>query len=254
MKITFLGTGTSTGVPVLTCKCEVCRSLDFRDKRLRVSVLIQHNDKNIVIDSGPDFRQQALRENLQSLEALVFTHEHKDHTGGLDDVRPFNYLSGIKNCPIYAHPRVLSQLKMEYFYAFTEKPYPGVPIITCNEIDAEPFEIAGLKFMPIQVLHHKLPVLGFRIGDFAYITDANYISEEELMKVYGCKVLVLNALQHEPHISHFNLNEAIALSQKIGAEKTYFTHISHKLGLHREVEKDLPANISLAYDGLSFSL
>lgn len=254
MKITFLGTGTSTGVPVLTCKCEVCRSLDFRDKRLRVSVLIQHNDKNIVIDSGPDFRQQALRENLQSLEALVFTHEHKDHTGGLDDVRPFNYLSGIKNCPIYAHPRVLSQLKMEYFYAFTEKPYPGVPIITCNEIDAEPFEIAGLKFIPIQVLHHKLPVLGFRIGDFAYITDANYISEKELMKVYGCKVLVLNALQHEPHISHFNLNEAIALSQKIGAEKTYFTHISHKLGLHREVEKDLPANISLAYDGLSFSL
>ncbi|MCP9748432.1 MBL fold metallo-hydrolase [Lacihabitans sp. CS3-21] len=254
MKITFLGTGTSTGVPVLTCKCEVCRSLDFRDKRLRVSVLIQNNDKNIVIDSGPDFRQQALRENLQSLEALVFTHEHKDHTGGLDDVRPFNYLSGIKNCPIYAHPRVLSQLKMEYFYAFTEKPYPGVPIITCNEIDTEPFERAGLKFIPIQVLHHKLPVLGFRIGDFAYITDANYISEEELMKVYGCKVLVLNALQHEPHISHFNLNEAIALSQKIGAEKTYFTHISHKLGLHREVEKDLPANISLAYDGLSFSL
>lgn len=254
MKITFLGTGTSTGVPVLTCKCEVCRSLDFRDKRLRVSVLIQHNHKNIIIDSGPDFRQQALRENLQSLEALVFTHEHKDHTGGLDDVRPFNYLSGIKNCPIYAHTRVLSQLKMEYFYAFTEKPYPGVPIITCNEIDIEPFEIAGLKFIPIQVLHHNLPVLGFRIGDFAYITDANYISEEELLKVYGCKILVLNALQKEPHISHFNLNQAIALAEKIGAEKTYFTHISHKLGLHREVEKDLPANISLAYDGLSFSL
>lgn len=254
MKITFLGTGTSTGVPVLTCKCEVCRSLDFRDKRLRVSVLIQHNGKNIIIDSGPDFRQQALRENLQSLEALVFTHEHKDHTGGLDDVRPFNYLSGIKNCPIYAHPRVLNQLKMEYFYAFTKKPYPGVPIITCNEIGTEPFEIAGLTFTPIQVLHHKLPVLGFRIGDFTYITDANYISEEELSKVYGSKVLVLNALQREPHISHFNLNEAIALSEKIGAEKTYFTHISHKLGLHREVEKDLPLNISLAYDGLSFSL
>ena len=254
MKITFLGTGTSTGVPVLTCKCEVCRSLDFRDKRLRVSILIQHNNKNIVIDSGPDFRQQALRENLQSLEALVFTHEHKDHTGGLDDVRPFNYLSGIKNCPIYAHSRVLTQLKMEYFYAFTEKPYPGVPIITCNEIDTQPFEIAGLKFIPIQVLHHKLPVLGFRIGDFAYITDANYISDEEVSKVFGCKVLVLNALQREPHISHFNLHQAIALSEKIGAEKTYFTHISHKLGLHREVEKDLPPNISLAYDGLSFSL
>jgi phosphoribosyl 1,2-cyclic phosphate phosphodiesterase len=254
MKITFLGTGTSTGVPVLTCKCEVCRSLDFRDKRLRVSILVQHNGKNIVIDSGPDFRQQALRENLQSLEALVFTHEHKDHTGGLDDVRPFNYLSGIKNCPIYAQPRVLEQLKMEYFYAFSEKPYPGVPIITCNEIDTEPFEIAGLTFNPIQVLHHKLPVLGFRIGDFTYITDANYISEVELSKVLGSKVLVLNALQREPHISHFNLKEAIELSEKIGAEKTYFTHISHKLGLHRDVEMDLPANISLAYDGLSFSL
>jgi phosphoribosyl 1,2-cyclic phosphate phosphodiesterase len=254
MKITFLGTGTSTGVPVLTCKCEVCRSLDFRDKRLRVSILIQHDGKNIVIDSGPDFRQQALRENLQSLEALVFTHEHKDHTGGLDDVRPFNYLSGIKNCPIYAHSRVLEQLKMEYFYAFSKKPYPGVPIITCNEINTEPFVIAGLTFNPIQVLHHKLPVLGFRIGDFTYITDANYISEVELSKVFGSKVLVLNALQREPHISHFNLKEAIELSEKIGAEKTYFTHISHKLGLHREVELDLPANVSLAYDGLSFSL
>jgi phosphoribosyl 1,2-cyclic phosphate phosphodiesterase len=241
-------------VPVLTCKCEVCRSLDFRDKRLRVSILIQHDGKNIVIDSGPDFRQQALRENLQSLEALVFTHEHKDHTGGLDDVRPFNYLSGIKNCPIYAHSRVLEQLKMEYFYAFSKKPYPGVPIITCNEINTEPFVIAGLTFNPIQVLHHKLPVLGFRIGDFTYITDANYISEVELSKVFGSKVLVLNALQREPHISHFNLKEAIELSEKIGAEKTYFTHISHKLGLHREVELDLPANVSLAYDGLSFSL
>jgi phosphoribosyl 1,2-cyclic phosphate phosphodiesterase len=254
MKITFLGTGTSTGVPVLTCKCEVCRSLDFRDKRLRVSVLVQHNEKNIIIDAGPDFRQQALRENLQSIEALVFTHEHKDHTGGLDDVRPFNYLSGIKNCPIYAHPRVLDQLRNEYYYAFVEKPYPGVPIITCHEIDTEPFEIAELSFQPIQVMHHKLPVLGFRIGDFTYITDANYISDTELRKVKGSKVLVLNALQKEPHISHFNLQQAIELAQEIGADKTYFTHISHKLGLHREVEKVLPKNIELACDGLSFSI
>lgn len=254
MKITFLGTGTSTGIPVLTCKCEVCRSLDFRDKRLRVSLLIQHNNKNIIIDSGPDFRQQVLRENLQSLEALVFTHEHKDHTGGLDDVRPFNYLSGIKNCPIYAHPRVLEQLKMEYYYAFVEKPYPGVPIITCNEIDKEPFDIAGLNFIPIQVMHHKLPVLGFRIGDFTYITDANYISEPELHKIRGSRFLVLNALQKEPHISHFNLDQAVALANEVGAEKTYFTHISHKLGLHREVEKLLPQNIELAHDGLSFVL
>lgn len=254
MKITFLGTGTSTGVPVLTCKCEVCRSLDFRDRRLRVSILIQHNHKNIVIDSGPDFRQQALRENLQSLEAIVFTHEHKDHTGGLDDVRPFNYLSGIKNCPIYAHSRVLDQLKSEYYYAFAAKPYPGVPIISCNEIDTEPFEVEGLRFVPINVMHHKLPVLGFRIGDFSYITDANYISEEEMLKIKGTKILVLNALQREPHISHFNLDQAIELALNIGAEKTYFTHVSHKLGLHREIENELPPNISLAYDGLTFDI
>jgi phosphoribosyl 1,2-cyclic phosphate phosphodiesterase len=254
MKVTFLGTGTSTGVPVLTCKCEVCRSLDYRDKRLRVSILIQYQGKNIIVDTGPDFRQQALRENLQSLEAVVFTHEHKDHTAGLDDVRPFNYLNGLKNCPIYAHARVLAQLKMEYFYAFSENPYPGVPIITCNEIDNEPFEIAGLAFVPIQVMHHKLPVIGFRIGDFTYITDANFIEEKQLEKIYGTKILVLNALQRDPHISHFNLSEAIALSEKINSEKTYFTHISHKLGLHREVESELPAHIELAYDGLSFEI
>ncbi|MCA0363903.1 MAG: MBL fold metallo-hydrolase [Bacteroidetes bacterium] len=254
MKITFLGTGTSTGVPVLTCKCDVCRSLDFRDKRLRVSLLIQHQDLNIVIDTGPDFRQQALTADLSHLDAVVFTHEHKDHTAGLDDVRPFNYLQGIKNCPIYAHPRVIHQLKQEYHYAFQSNPYPGVPIIECNEIDDKPFFIKDLEFIPINVMHHKLQVFGFRIQDFTYITDANYISEEEIEKIKGSKILVINALQRQPHLSHFTLQEAIDISAKIGAEHTYFTHISHKLGLHAEVEKELPAQISLAYDGLTISL
>lgn len=254
MKITFLGTGTSTGVPVLTCKCDVCRSLDFRDKRLRVSLLIQHQNVNIVIDTGPDFRQQALTADLTHLDAVVFTHEHKDHTAGLDDVRPFNYLQGIKNCPIYAHPRVIHQLKQEYHYAFQSNPYPGVPIIECNEIDNKPFFIKDLEFIPINVMHHKLQVFGFRIQDFTYITDANYISEEEIEKIKGSKILVINALQRQPHLSHFTLQEAIDISLKIGAEHTYFTHISHKLGLHAEVEKELPAHISLAYDGLTLSL
>jgi phosphoribosyl 1,2-cyclic phosphate phosphodiesterase len=254
MKITFLGTGTSTGVPVLTCKCDVCRSLDFRDKRLRVSILIEHQGQNIIIDAGPDLRQQALREQLSHLDAVVFTHEHKDHTGGLDDVRPFNYLNGIKTCPIYAQKPVLEQLKREYFYAFNENPYPGVPIIECNEIGDEPFDIGGLKFIPIHVWHHKLDVLGFRICDFTYITDANRIEPSEMEKIYGTKILVLNALQHQPHISHFNLEEAKSLSAKINPEITYFTHISHKLGLHAEVENSLPANIHLAFDGLKFSV
>lgn len=254
MVITFLGTGTSGGIPVLTCNCEVCRSLDYRDKRLRVSVLIETGDKNIVIDSGPDFRQQALRENIKKLDAVVFTHEHKDHTGGLDDVRPYNYLHGIRHLSIYGHRRVLNQLKNEYHYAFAENKYPGVPLLQCHEIEHEPFDVEGIRFIPIQVMHHKLPVLGYRIGDFSYITDANFIADEELEKLKGTKVLVLNALQHTPHISHFNLQEAIQIVEKIKPEKAYFTHISHKLGLHSDVQKDLPENIFLAYDGLKINL
>jgi phosphoribosyl 1,2-cyclic phosphate phosphodiesterase len=256
MKITFLGTGTSSGVPVITCKCDVCRSLDFRDKRLRVSVLIQSNNKNIVIDIGPDFRQQALRENISHLDAAIFTHEHKDHTAGLDDIRPFNYLSGGKYLPIYAHERVLNQLKQEYYYAFQENAYPGVPLLNCFEINDEQFTVVGteMTLIPVSVMHHNLQVYGFRIGDFTYITDANFITEEELEKVIGSKVLVLNALQKEPHISHFNLDQAVALAKKVDAGKTFFTHISHKLGLHREIEKQLPENIFLAYDGLNFEI
>ncbi|MFN3850886.1 MAG: MBL fold metallo-hydrolase [Spirosomataceae bacterium] len=254
MTITFLGTGTSGGIPVLTCGCRVCRSLDFRDKRLRVSVWIEVEGKSFIIDTGPDFRQQALREHIDNIDAVIYTHEHKDHTAGLDDVRPYNYLHGIKHLSIYGHSRVLAQLKREFAYAFSEYKYPGVPLINCQEIENQPFVIDGVDFIPIEVMHHKLPVFGFRTGDFTYITDVNYISDSELEKVYGTKVLVLGALQREPHISHFTLNQAIEVAQKVGAEMTYFTHISHKMGLHADVSNELPPNIRLAYDGLKIHL
>lgn len=254
MTITFLGTGTSGGIPVLTCGCRVCRSLDFRDKRLRVSVWIEVKGKSFVIDTGPDFRQQALRERIPNIDAVIYTHEHKDHTAGLDDVRPYNYLQGIKHLNIYGHTRVLNQLKCEFAYAFSEYKYPGVPLISCQEIENQSFTIEGVIFTPIEVMHHKLPVFGFRTGDFTYITDVNFISDSELEKAYGTKVLVLGALQREPHISHFTLSQAIEVAQKVGAEMTYFTHISHKMGLHAEVNDELPPNIRLAYDGLKIHL
>lgn len=258
MQVTFLGTGTSGGIPVLTCGCEVCNSLDFRDKRLRVSVWIEVNNKSFVIDTGPDFRQQALREQIRQLDAIIYTHEHKDHTAGLDDVRPFNYLHGIRHLTLYGHSRVLNQLKREFAYAFEDIKYPGVPLLNLQEIASEEtnqkFQIEGVNFTPIEVFHHRLPVLGFRVGGFTYITDVNYIPEKEMEKIYGTEVLVLGALQREPHISHFTLQQAIEIAQKINAPTTYFTHISHKMGLHAEVEKELPANIHLAYDGLKIIL
>jgi phosphoribosyl 1,2-cyclic phosphate phosphodiesterase len=251
MNVTFLGTGTSGGVPVLTCGCEVCNSLDYRDKRLRVSVWIEVENKSFVIDTGPDFRQQALRERIPRIDGIIYTHEHKDHTAGLDDIRPYNYLHGIHHLDLYGHPRVIAQLKREFAYAFEEQKYPGVPLINVHEIEAhQVFKIKEEIFTPIEVLHHRLPVLGFRIQDFTYITDVNSISDQELEKVYGSKVLVLGALQRQKHISHFTLHEAIEVAQKVNADMTYFTHISHKMGLHCEVEKELPPNIRLAYDGL----
>jgi phosphoribosyl 1,2-cyclic phosphate phosphodiesterase len=249
MQVTFLGTGTSTGVPVLTCTCEVCSSADFRDQRLRVSVYIQVEDLHLVIDTGPDFRQQAFRANIQDLDAILFTHEHRDHTGGLDDVRPYNYLKGKKSCHIYGQERVINQLKAEYYYAFGDKIYPGVPLIEANIIHEDIFEIKGVKIQAIPVKHHLLDILGFRIGDFSYITDANHIDQTEIEKLKGSKYLVLNALQPDPHISHYTLEQAIAVAQEIGAEKTFFTHIGHKMGLHNVVEASLPRNIHLAYDG-----
>lgn len=257
MQVTFLGTGTSAGVPVLTCRCEVCNSLDFRDKRLRVSVWIEVNGKSFIIDTGPDFRQQALRERISQLDAIIYTHEHKDHTAGLDDVRPFNYLNGIRHLNLYGHPRVLNQLKREFAYAFDDIKYPGVPLLNLHEISANgttPINIEDVEFTPIEVLHHRLPVLGFRVGGFTYITDVNFISEKEMEKIYGTQVLVLGSLQQEPHISHFNLSQAVEVAKKINAPMTYFTHISHKMGLHTEIDKMLPDNIRLAYDGLKISL
>lgn len=254
MKVTLLGTGTSGGVPVLTCSCAVCTSLDYRDKRLRTSVHIEVEGKSIVIDTGPDFRQQALRARINQLDAVVFTHEHKDHTAGLDDIRPYNYLQGAEELAIYAHPRVLNQLSREFHYAFSENRYPGIPLLSTNEIDNEPFDVAGVEFTPIEVIHYKLPVLGFRVKNFTYLTDCNYIAEEQLEKAKGSEILVLDALQQSPHLSHFTLQEAIEVAHKIGAKKTYFTHISHKMGLHREVEMQLPESMFLGYDGLTFQL
>ncbi|CCH54171.1 beta-lactamase domain protein [Fibrisoma limi BUZ 3] len=253
MLISLLGTGTSSGVPLIGCECEVCRSVDFRDKRLRSSVHVAIDGRSFIIDTGPDFRQQVLRLGLKQVDAVVYTHEHKDHTAGLDEIRAYNFRSG-QEIPIYARASVLEQLQREFAYIFAERKYPGVPRVRTHEITNEPFDILGVRIIPIEVLHHKLPVFGFRIGDFTYLTDLNYISDEELEKVWGTRVLVLDALQQQPHISHFTLDQAVALAERIAPERTYFTHISHKLGLHREVEHTLPPHIRLGYDGLRISL
>lgn len=253
MKVTFLGTGTSQGVPVIGCDCPVCRSLDFRDKRFRASVHVQVGELSLVIDTGPDFRMQMLRSGVKTLDAILFTHEHKDHTAGLDDIRPFNFKQQ-KDMPIFGRQQVLEQIKREFSYVFSDKKYPGVPQISPIEIDEHPFQIEGTSIIPIPVLHYKLPVLGFRIGDFAYITDANSIPDSSYALLEGLEVLVLNALQRESHISHFTLDEAVDQAKKIGAKQTFFTHISHRLGLHQEVNQELPEGMQLAYDGLELSL
>lgn len=254
MKITFLGTGTSQGVPVIACGCEVCKSTDFRDKRLRSSILVQVGDKNLVIDSGPDFRQQMLRARVDHLDALVFTHSHKDHIAGMDDIRAFNFIQK-KAVPIFTTEATLESLKREFYYVFEEIKYPGVPEVDLNIIRGnQPFEAAGIDLTPIQLLHYKMPVLGFRMGDFTYITDANYISEAEKEKVKGSKVLVLNALRKSEHISHFSLEQAIALAKELEAEKTYFIHMSHQMGLHAKVDQELPEGMSLAYDELEIEV
>ncbi|MEM6525059.1 MAG: MBL fold metallo-hydrolase [Bacteroidota bacterium] len=253
MNITFLGTGTSQGVPVIACDCTVCQSLDFRDKRFRTSVHIAVDGKSFVIDTGPDFRQQMLREKIQSLDAVIFTHEHKDHTAGLDDVRAFNFKQK-KDIPVYARKIVLDQLRQEFSYIFADVKYPGVPRINTYELDGRPLYISGVEFIPIEVMHYKLPVYGFRIKDFTYITDAKTISDDQIEKIKGSKILVLNALQKGDHISHFNLQEALEMSKRIGADKTYFTHISHKMGRHKSIESILPENTFLAHDGLKISI
>ncbi len=254
MKITFLGTGTSQGIPVISCPCQVCASTNKKDNRLRSSIMIEHEGKVIVIDSGPDFRQQMLRKNVQQLDALIFTHSHKDHTAGMDDIRAFNYFMK-KPVEVYATSFTQQKLRNEFPYIFEKNDYPGIPELNFHSInECANFFIENLEIIPIKVLHFKMPVMGFRFGNFTYITDANQIPEEEKKKIYGTKYLVLNALRKEKHISHFTLEEAIEMAKEFKAEKTYFTHISHQLGLHDEVNKQLPKGIELSYDGLQVSL
>lgn len=253
MTIRFLGTGTSQGVPVIACDCSVCTSTDFRNKRLRSSVMINAKGKNMVVDTGPDFRYQMLREKVTHLDAVLYTHAHKDHIAGLDDIRAFNYFQGAA-IDVFADHLVQDALKREFHYIFTEHKYPGIPRINLYEINEASFKIGDQRVEPIDIMHYKLPIKGYRFDNFTYLTDVKTVSEESFRKIKGTEILVINALQREPHISHLTLDEAITIAQKVGARQTYFTHISHRLGLHEEVSKELPPGIYLAYDGLEINL
>jgi phosphoribosyl 1,2-cyclic phosphate phosphodiesterase len=253
LKVKILGTGTSQGVPVIACKCEVCQSTDPNDKRLRTAALVEADGVTIVIDAGPDFREQMLREKVLDIDAILITHEHRDHIAGLDDVRAFNFINQ-KPIDIYAEERVQRGIKSEFFYSFEKHKYPGVPQINLKKLSLEPFQIKGLTITPIQVFHYKLPVFGFRIGDFAYITDANYISEEEKEKLHGIKYLIINALRKRNHISHYSLSESLEIVKELSPKRAYFTHISHQMGLHHDINEELPRGVSLAYDGLRFEV
>lgn len=254
MKITFLGTGTSQGVPVIACTCGVCKSEDSKDKRLRTALHIQTDKTSIVIDTGPDFRQQMLLNNINHVDAIIMTHAHKDHIAGLDDIRAYNHIQK-KPMAVYADIETQKAIKKEFSYIFENENYPGVPKLVFYTIDKNTrFTIGDLQFESIEVMHYKMPVLGFRIKDFTYITDANYISTEEMKKIKGTQYLVLNALQNEKHISHFTLAEAIQIAKMVNPINTYFTHISHQLGLHKEIQMQLPKDIYLSYDGLQLEV
>ncbi len=249
MEITFLGTGTSGGVPLIGCQCEVCKSNDPRDKRLRTSLLLQTNNLTITIDCGPDFRQQMLREDVRNLDAILMTHQHKDHTGGLDDIRAFNFINK-KPIDIYCDYPTELGIKEQYSYVFSETDYPYLPKMNFHRIQKSPFSIQDLQIVPIEVMHATMPVLGYRFGDFTYITDAKTIAKEERDKIRGTKTLVINALRPEEHYSHFTIEEALELVADIKPGVAYFIHMSHQFGLHVETEKKLPANVRVAYDGL----
>lgn len=249
VELSFLGTGTSQGVPVIACSCSICRSTDDRDRRLRSSVLIGTDSSSVVIDAGPDFRQQMLCAEVQHLDAVVLTHEHKDHIGGMDDIRAFNFGSG-QDMPVYATAKVQVALEREFHYAFAASKYPGVPRMSLRRIDTTPFEINGVTWWPLPAWHHQLPVLGFRVGGIAYITDANRLEDLTWERLQGVDVLILNALRKEAHLSHFTLDEAIDVAKTVGARQTYFTHISHQMGAHQEISAALPAGMHLAVDGL----
>lgn len=253
MKITFLGTGTSTGVPVIACPCEVCHSTDERDKRTRSSIMVQDDKQTIVVDTGPDFRFQMLREQVQDLDSVIYTHQHVDHVLGLDDLRPFNFLLD-KDIELYGEERVFESIKKSFYYIFEDGQFGGLPRVNLHTIGLDVFELNGLKITPIRVMHHRLPVLGFRFNDFTYITDANFIDEAEKEKIRGSKILVLNALQKHPHISHFTLEQALALIEELGVPENYLTHVSHKMGTHVKISQELPKNVSFAFDGLKLTL
>ena len=249
LKITFLGTGTSSGVPMIGCSCEVCTSADKKDNRLRSGILVESGTTTLVVDTTPDFRYQMLRAKVKKLDAVLFTHPHKDHIAGLDDVRAYNYFQH-KPMELYANSLTEEAIKREFAYAFSDKKYPGLPNLNLNTIDDKPFVVGDIPVTPILVWHLKMPVLGFRFGNFTYITDANKIEEQEKEKIKGSTVLVLNALRKEKHISHFTLDEAIDMVQQLAIPKAYFTHISHQLGKHEVINAELPVGIELAYDGL----
>ena len=253
LKITFLGTGTSQGIPIIGSTHPVCLSTNSKDKRLRVSIMVEWDDKIFVVDCGPDFRQQMLLANSEKIDALLFTHEHADHTAGLDDIRPFCFRQG--DLPIYAHKRVIEQLKIRFEYVFaTENRYPGAPTVSVNEIKNEAFTIAGKSIIPIEALHYKLQVFGFRFDNFAYLTDVKTITQTELDKLKDLDVLVINALRIKEHISHLNLEQALEIIALLKPKRAYLTHVSHLLGFHDEVEKQLPENVFLAYDQLKITI
>lgn len=247
-KLTFLGTGTSQGVPIVGCKCEVCTSQDTRDQRLRSSAFFEVDGVNILIDAGPDLRQQLLQNNILRVDALLTTHEHKDHIGGIDDIRPLNFLMD-KTMPIYGLPRVLHVIQKDYDYAFKQVKYPGVPNLSLNPVNDFPFQVNGIEIVPIHVQHLALRILGYRIGDFAYITDANFISDKEMAKLTGLEVLVINALRIEPHYSHFNLQQALEKIAQLKPKRAYLTHIGHSMGKYVDVAPSLPENVFLGIDG-----
>ena len=248
MNLLFLGTGTSTGVPQIGCSCSTCRSADSKDKRLRASVLLTESNTKILIDSGPDLRQQLLTHDINSVSVILLTHDHYDHIGGLDDVRPLG------DTQLYAEKRVLSVIQRNMPYCFADNKYPGVPLIHLHEINENVFSIDNLKIEPIRIMHAKLPILGFRVGKMAYLTDIKTIENRSIEKLQDLDILVMNALRIKNHIAHLSLSEAIEIATKIGARKTYFTHMSHDIGLHEVINKSLPENIQLAYDGLQLSI
>lgn len=249
LKIRILGTGTSSGIPLLTCTCAVCNSTDIKDKRLRSSIFIEYKGKSILVDIGPDFRQQMLKENIKKIDAILITHSHHDHVAGLDEVRAYNFAMK-KDIDLYANEIAEAELRKHFDYIFNDHKYPGIAGVNIFPIRKESFDVQGIKITPVEVMHNKLPVAAFRIADFAYITDIKTISDIEFEKLKGVKVLILSVLRHHEHFSHFNYEEALAFIARLQPEKTYFTHLSHHFGKHEEMEKILPSGIKIAYDGL----